>query len=211
MQKYQLACCWSNWAQQAADWGFAPSPFCARPSITPGVGGERRAGALGGWGCMEVGAHQLRSSQLAPREHPWLLLPISLSLAPHLQLAPDRTVQSFFSLGLAEASETCQCLMKPHFHWLAPLKIFHLSVPRFKYFPLAGSQVCLVDYVARPFTSALTMLQQVLMSSHPPLPPLPPPAASLGWQSLDLFHCRPVLLICAKKRKCGGREGERGG
>lgn len=35
------------------------------------------------------------------------------SLSP---AAPDRTTQSFFSLGLDEARETCQCLMKPHFH-----------------------------------------------------------------------------------------------
>lgn len=206
IQQYQLAYCWSNWAQQAADWGFALSPFCVGPSIKPSRSGKR--------GPEGLGVHRSRGCPpaLTPQHPQYEQCCLHLcSLSP---AAPDHTTQSFFSLGLDEARETCQCLMKPHFHWLAPLKIFHLSVPRFKYFPLGGSQVCLVDYVARPFTLALTTLQQTLMSLLPPhLPP-----ASPGWQSLDLFYFRPVLFqICfisdlssssaGRKRGGGGEEG----
>lgn len=163
------------------------------------------------WGYTEAGAAPSSDPTARAPQHPQYEQ-CCLHLCSLSPAAPDRTTQSFFSLGLDEARETCQCLMKPHFHWLAPLKIFHLSVPRFKYFPLGGSQVCLVDYVARPFTSALTTLRQTLMSLLPPLLP----SASPGRQSLDLFYFRPVLFqICfisdlsssSAGRKRGGREG----
>lgn len=81
-----------------------------------GARGGRPGGLAGTGGAWRRGCHRPRSPRLAPREHPQLLPPASLSLAPRLRLAPASTAQSFFSLGLAEARETCQCLMKPHFH-----------------------------------------------------------------------------------------------
>lgn len=163
IQKYWLACCWANWAQQAVDWGFAPTPFHANTFINCA---RRREGA---WRLMvcaalkhgdSVVAGAKISAQLDPQNsllyhHPGSISPCTRNT---VHVSPVCAKQSFFSLGFTEASKTCQRLMKPHFHWLAPLKIFHLSVPRFKYFPLAGSQVCPVDYVARQFTLAVTML-----------------------------------------------------
>lgn len=77
IQQYQLAYCWSNWAQQAADWGFAPSPFCAGPSIKPCRDGKRGPEALGvhrSRGCPQLWPH----SSCPTASSVWAVLPPSL-------------------------------------------------------------------------------------------------------------------------------------
>lgn len=77
IQQYQLAYCWSNWAQQAADWGFAPSPFCAGPSIKPSRGGKRGPEGPGvhrSRGCPQLWPH----SSCPTASSVWAVLPPSL-------------------------------------------------------------------------------------------------------------------------------------